>query len=129
MQGNVIYDGVTGQYFVHTYGNSVNESDKVNEEGCLKFFAYEIDESTLCQCTSLKDKNYKLIWENDLVKCGGQMFVSWNEQFASWCLTRKGWLYNHFFGESQEPEECEVVGNRFDNPELLEVEERSVRFE
>lgn len=81
---------------------------------------YRIDESTLCQCTGVLDKRKNLIWENDIVKCGGQMFVSWNEKFASWCLTRKGWLYNHFFGESQEPEECEVVGNCFDNPELLE---------
>ena len=27
----------------------------------------EIDPSTICQCTGLKDKNGKLIWENDVV--------------------------------------------------------------
>lgn len=90
-----------------------------NENG-LYHNMYEIDPKTLCRYTGLNDKNGKKIWENDIIRCGRNVIVTWDEHFASWCLTRKGWLYKHFFGESQNPEDCEVVGNIFDNPELLE---------
>lgn len=81
-----------------------------------------IDQSTICQCTGLKDKNGKLIFEHDIIKCKGIITaVSWDTKYASWVLTKKGWMYHHFFGESQDPEECEIIGNIFDNPEMLEV--------
>ena len=82
---------------------------------------HEVDPLTICQCTGLKDKNSKLIWEKDIVKCVDTTVVIWDEHFASWCLTKKRWMFHHFFGESQSPEDCEVIGNTFDNPELLEV--------
>ena len=39
-------------------------------------------------------------------------------EYASWALERKGWVYDHFFGEAEDPEDCIVVGNIFDNPQL-----------
>ena len=85
--------------------------------------AYPIDESTICQCTGLKDKHGKLIFENDIVRCGKNCTVTWCDTFASWRLNTSGWMYSHFFGEACKPEDVEIVGNIFDNPELLEVVE------
>ena len=80
---------------------------------------YKIDLTSICQYTGLTDKNGNKIWENDVVSCSGNLVVMWDERLASFCLGKKGWMYNHFFGEAVEGCDCEVIGNIFDNPELV----------
>ena len=91
-----------------------------------QFFA--IDPDTICQCTGLKVKNGNLIWENDVVgfwdtystengqaemDCIGK--VVWDDETISFQVT------NRLSAESYEViDECSVIGNIFDNPELLE---------
>lgn len=95
------------------------------------------DSETLCQCTGLKDKHGNLIWENDIIKT----FDAGKE----WCLSKiifadtslgYGWkttdikslseYNNDLFEEvsfgSFDSKSVEIVGNIFDNPELLESE-------
>lgn len=99
---------------------------------------YEIDPNTICQCTGLKDKNGKLIWENDVVKC-----VDENNDIEFTAIIEFGnpnglydWGYQLQHIKGDEPnldillwvdmEEagatCKVIGNIFDNPELWEIE-------
>ena len=84
--------------------------------------APRVDSSTICQCTGLKDKNGKLIWENDIVTgwfddkiINGYIMYGSN---ATFFIERKG-LYGIHLDNSEDW--LEVIGNIFDNPELLEV--------
>ena len=70
----------------------------------------EVIPQTVGQYTGLNDKNGTRIFEGDLVKCGKYvLLVDWEE-----CTG-----YHPFNGYGCTPEECEVIGNIHDNPELM----------
>ena len=122
--GCLLVDYITGQYFLHALSNSVNESSKIGEEGCLRFVAFEIDPSTLCQYTGLKDKNGKRIWENDIVRIENSMDEGiGNIEFygGMWYVDEEpsNSLYDIV---EYDDGELEVIGNIFDTPELLKGE-------
>ena len=100
--------------------------------------SYGVDEHTICQCTGLKDKNGKLIWENDILHNGNYFVVKWNAPCARFDIVLNNshnipmgkwepmicdWKTNDF-KEYRKSVDYEVIGNIFGNKELLESEEK-----
>ena len=92
-----------------------------NPEDNMYFNDVEIDPETLCQYTGMVDRNGKRIWENDIVKhevSDTIGTVKWyQEDYVGWCVDDIVIDEQQFTDEMWN--ECEVIGNIFDHPELL----------
>lgn len=102
-------------------------------DGSLQVF--DIDPSTSCQCTTFKDRNGNLVWENDLLKEFTGEGNDWEIAkviLGEYCLSL-GWCQAGVKSLNQyntdlfkcalsryDVSKSEIVGNIFDNPELLE---------
>lgn len=103
------------------------------------FDIVEVIPNTICQYTGLTDKNGNRIWENDILKgftypflCDGEfnyfVTVEWSEEYKYFFLytlknpqsTVRGISEgNSELFEDFNSDDWEIIGNIFDNPELL----------
>ena len=124
---------VEGYYLNIAKINHFIYTGKIKLDGALKGVIapemYEINSDTLCQYTGLTDENGKKIWENDICNRKEKYpeIVTYNK--GDWQLD-----YSYVFGKEMHTDACnlgfyvcerncvEVIGNIFDNADLLEVE-------
>lgn len=85
------------------------------EDGSLQGF--EVDRNTACQCTGLRDKNGQKIWENDIMK------YQWDGRTRIDVVKYDAPMFSYKNVIRWSLYQDEVIGNVFDNPELLESEE------
>ena len=126
--GGLAYCEKTGAYFITNMGK-----DHISYIG----YHQEVDPETICQSTGIKDKNGNLIWENDIVKdlfsdtAAPIRYGSYQSCFDSTKVEHVGFYvnwsgkynknYRKDLGYWIHMVDAELIGNTFDNPELLEV--------
>jgi uncharacterized phage protein (TIGR01671 family) len=115
--GNLIHTFTGMPYIVTEYDHILNS-----------ITIDEVDERTVCQCTGLKDKNGNMMYENDIVKRtdkpkAGEPTIGIIEYDIANTAFIIRWLdvpnYSPTFPWK---EKIEVIGNKFDNKDLLEKE-------
>lgn len=95
----------------------INNIGVVDCNGDFRPYKYEI----IMQYIGLKDKNGKEIYEGDIIKCkdicGEYSKELYNEVVNDMC----DWLYNYGYASQEllRYDEIEVIGNIYENPELL----------
>ena len=86
-----------------------------------------VDPETLCQFTGLCDKNGKRIWENDVVwlVCDGKEHIYqivWDNSELDFKATKGEENYGTNYEYLLCCDDIDVIGNIFDNKELLQEE-------
>ena len=123
-----ISDGEWVVGYIIRYGHTGKEKYYIVPIYASDLYCFLIDKTTICQCTGLKDKNGKLIWENDICnyynpedKDGIGIIKNDYVLWIDGTISMRHKMTPLFYLQCKD--EWEVIGNIFDNKELLESEE------
>lgn len=118
---------VEGYYFQRP-NNPTKEKHYIVTVGKCQW--YEIDPDTLCQFTGLTDRNGNKIWENDIVDVSDCWWRSHDieRNIVEWDECKSGFLPYVCYDSEDDmyyyPQSSKVIGNKFDNSELLKGENK-----
>lgn len=124
------YNIMVGKFGAFWINPGVNNNGlDANDSACLTTFNTKCAETTIVmQSTGLNDINDTPIFEGDIVKCGyGQGKVVWKSGcfMVEWIDDKEAYLELVFSRKGmyvrKDDEQFEVVGNAYENPELLVV--------
>lgn len=104
-----------------------NDSKKLT---CNNLKGWSIDDEYLMQSTGLRDKNGKEIFEGDILACKTDdevinLNIFWDEEYALFMFESKKYNEQEPLAELVEDNiyPFEIIGNIYENPELLEDKE------
>lgn len=107
---------IEGYYWQNGCGNhfirAILDCDKIVIQD------YEIDPKTLCEFTGLYNKNKNMIYEHDIVQYPSSGYKQ-EVKYGIW--DECGYFYEVYGWDVPSFKGIEVIGNIFDNPELLEL--------
>jgi uncharacterized phage protein (TIGR01671 family) len=115
-RGQEVGEWVYGYYVHNKYGHLIYDKD---------YIFHNVSLETVGQYTGLKDKNKKEIYEGDIVKEKGDinwrrgypLMVLYSEKeqgFRVHAYIKNEWVEVRKIGNNEE-----IIGNKFENPELL----------
>lgn len=132
--GEMAYDVCVG--FIKDYGKTDDWVCADTSCGQITYRGDRLKDIVLMQCTGLKDHNGKLIYEGDVVQSTFDdnskiiFYVIWNNENAlfngkiikkgetnAFCINED---YLYYLLANGINEKTEVIGNIYENPELLE---------
>ena len=111
--------------YITRYGYTGREKYYIIPSYASDLYCFLIDKNTICQCTGLKDKNGKLIWENDICDRKEEYPEIVKYHNRDWTLDysyskgkESGYCYCNLGFYVLERKCIKVIGNIFDNPKL-----------